>query len=295
MDFKILRIYNILKSITSHPLNRHSKIRALIRFVKWQMNTKLNPFPIIYPFTDKSKLIIQKGMTGATGNLYCGLHEFNEMSFLLHFLRRDDYFVDVGANIGSYTILASAHVGAKVISIEPVPSTFLNLRMNICINQMDKNVETYNIAIGSKTGMINFTSSFDTTNHVATEEDLKDNAAGIIKVPIKTLDEIINDFQIPILLKIDTEGFETEVIAGASRLLSKNTLKAIIIELNDKYKINEMLTKFGFKAFQYDPFNRELISRFENNTNNAIYIRDIEFIQKRLKTAEKFKILNHLI
>jgi len=259
------------------------------------MNTKLNPFPIIYPFTDKSKLIIQKGMTGATGNLYCGLHEFNEMSFLLHFLRRDDYFVDVGANIGSYTILASAHVGAKVISIEPVPSTFLNLRMNICINQMDKNVETYNIAIGSKTGMINFTSSFDTTNHVATEEDLKDNAAGIIKVPIKTLDEIINDFQIPILLKIDTEGFETEVIAGASRLLSKNTLKAIIIELNDKYKINEMLTKFGFKAFQYDPFNRELISRFENNTNNAIYIRDIEFIQKRLKTAEKFKILNHLI
>jgi hypothetical protein len=37
----------------------------------------------------------------ATGNLYVGLHEFEEMAFLLHFLRRGDLFADVGANVGS--------------------------------------------------------------------------------------------------------------------------------------------------------------------------------------------------
>jgi len=44
----------------------------------------------------------------------------NDMGFLLHFLRKDDLFLDVGANIGSYTVLAGGAVGAKSISFEPV-------------------------------------------------------------------------------------------------------------------------------------------------------------------------------
>ena len=63
-------------------------------------------------------------MTGATGNIYTGLHEFEDMMFLLHLLRPGDIFVDAGANIGSYTVLASAVVGAKSISFEPVPPLF---------------------------------------------------------------------------------------------------------------------------------------------------------------------------
>lgn len=46
-------------------------------------------------------------MTGATGNWYCGLQEYEDMSFVLHALRPGDLFVDVGANIGSYSILAA--------------------------------------------------------------------------------------------------------------------------------------------------------------------------------------------
>ena len=45
------------------------------------------------------------GMTGATGNVYCGLHEFEDMALVLHALRPRDLFVDVGANVGSYTVL----------------------------------------------------------------------------------------------------------------------------------------------------------------------------------------------
>ncbi len=82
-----MSLISTLKFIINHPLNKDNKIAALIRFVKWQCNTRLNPYPIIYPFTTKARLIVQKGMTGATGNLYCGLHDFNDMFFLLHFLR----------------------------------------------------------------------------------------------------------------------------------------------------------------------------------------------------------------
>lgn len=94
-------LIQILKFITSHPLTKEHKINAIKRFVKWQINARLNPYPVIYPFVNESKLIISKGLTGATGNLYTGLHEFTDMSFLLHFLRSEDLFIDIGANIGS--------------------------------------------------------------------------------------------------------------------------------------------------------------------------------------------------
>ena len=106
--------------ILRHPFNRRRRLRALMQFVKWQINTLLNPYPIVFPFTENTKLLISKGMTGATGNYYCGLHEFEDMGFLLHFLRPGDLFVDIGANVGSYTILASAEVGARSTAVRNV-------------------------------------------------------------------------------------------------------------------------------------------------------------------------------
>lgn len=58
-----------------------------------------------FDWIEGARLMVRNGMTGATGNIYCGLHEFTDMSFVLHLLRPDDLFVDVGANIGSYTVL----------------------------------------------------------------------------------------------------------------------------------------------------------------------------------------------
>ena len=69
-------------------------------------------------------LIANAGMAGATGNIYVGLREFEDMAFLLHLLRPDDLFVDVGANIGSFTVLASGAVGARSLAIEPIERTF---------------------------------------------------------------------------------------------------------------------------------------------------------------------------
>jgi FkbM family methyltransferase len=256
------------------------------------------PYPIVYPFTEKSKLIIQKGMTGATGNLYCGLHEYCDMSFLLHFLRKGDTFADIGANIGSYTILASAHVGAKIFAFEPVGSTFLHLLDNIAINRLQNNVITFNVALGSSKGTIDFTSSLDTTNHVANE-----NEVDTISVPVETLDDALENQQCPSLLKIDVEGFETEVLIGGNEILKNKELKAIIIELNgsgkrygyDEQNIHKMLIELNFKPFLYNPEERTLTSINEYGTHNTIYIRDIDFVQNRLKSADKFKILGYSI
>ena len=284
-----------IKFILNHPLNRNYPIKAISRFVKWQINSRLNPSPIIYSFTAKAKLIVQKGMTGATGNVYCGLHDFEDMGFLLHFLRTGDHFVDIGANIGSYTVLASAHVGAETSAIEPVFKTFEHLLKNIELNQIQEKVKAHNIALGSAKGRINFTTTFDTMNHVVQNE-----GTGVANIEVNTLDDLVGNLPTPILLKIDVEGYETEVLKGASETLRRPELKAIIIELNgsgsqygfDESKIHDTLLDLDFRPHTYDPGLRKLSVVGSFGGLNTIYIRDVNFVQQRLETAQKIRILN---
>lgn len=235
-------------------------------------------------------------MQGATGNLYCGLHEFNDMSFLLHFLRPDDLFADIGANVGSYTILASAHVGAKTICLEPVQSTYRQLLENLEINNLNAIVKALNIAAGSKKGTVSFTNNLDTINHVATE-----NETNVSIIPVNTLDNLLET--IPSLMKIDVEGFETEVILGAGQTLGNKNLKAIIIELNglgkrygyDENNIHEKLLELGFQPYWYNPMERSLIHCKSFGQENTIYVRDVDFVRAKLRDAEKFKVYDKWI
>jgi len=257
----------------------------------------LNPYPILYPYTENSKFIIWKGLAGATGNIYCGLLEYPEMAFLLHFLRPEDLFVDIGANVGAYTILASAEINAKTIAVEPVPSTFENLMQNVFVNKMQEKVTARNIGLGAKNGKLKFTRSLDTVNHVATE-----NETDTVEVDVSTLDSVLAGAS-PALLKIDVEGFETEVLNGADKTLANETLKAIIIELNgsgqrygyDETKIHEKLLGLGFKPFKYNPKERHLKELETYGTHNTIYVRDKESVEKRIKTSRQIKIGNKYV
>jgi hypothetical protein len=102
----------------------------------------------------------------------------------------------------------------------------------------------------------------------------------------------------PVLLKIDVEGFETHVLSGASNTLSRNKLKAIIIELNgsgqkygyDEKKLHEKLQENGYHPHQYNPFERELTAIKTFGSHNTIYIKDIDFVRDRVRTAEKIRI-----
>jgi len=286
-------LFLVLKFIFTHPLNVNNRAGALLRFIKWQILSRLTSNLVVFPFTDRSLILVKRGLTGATGNIYCGLHEFNDMGFLLHFLRQEDCFVDVGANIGSYSILAGVHVGANTISLEPLPSTFKLLKQNIAINQIDDNVRLYNIALGDLTGEIKFTTNLDTMNHIVVDESEEH-----IIVPIDTLDNLLMDNAIPILVKVDVEGYEKDVLNGSSSLLSNPILKAIILELNgssEKYgyletEIHEKLLSLDFNPYMYNPFERKLYRAESFGTHNTIYLRDLLFVEQRLKSADKVVI-----
>ena len=110
------------------------------------------------------------------------------MGFTLHFLRPNDLFFDIGANIGSYTVLASGVIDSFSLTFEPVPKTFTHLKDNININHIEHKVKLFNIALGDLSGKLKFTSELDTVNHV-----LSNNEQNIInvEVPVELLITIV--------------------------------------------------------------------------------------------------------
>ncbi len=148
-------------------------------------------------------------MTGATGNIYSGLLEFEDMAFLLHFLRSGDTFLDIGANVGTYSILASAVRAARTLAFEPGPVAFKHLTDNIRLNGIDSLVQSHCVAIGRGVGRLRFTTGLDTGNHIAPNGKGTDGSAllEVIEVPVVPLDQFAAR---PALIKIDVRGVRNQ-------------------------------------------------------------------------------------
>ncbi len=281
-----------LRRIYRHPLNADAPWRGLLRFATWQVRTRLRPGPLVHAYTERSKLLVSRGMSGATGNIYCGLIDYADMGFLLHFLRPGELFVDVGANVGTYSVLAAAEIGADTIAVEPVPAAFAHLTANVALNEVQERLTALNVAVGSEPGTLAFTATEDINNHVT-------DAAGenTIQVEVRTLDGILSGHH-PTLLKVDVEGYEAEVFRGGEATLAQESLQAIIIELDglgnrygyDERKVHDRLVKAGFHPCSYDPRARALVVLPSFGRRNTIYVRDVSAAQRKLVAARSVVI-----
>jgi FkbM family methyltransferase len=296
-----MRIGNTLGFILGHPLNRNHPVKAIQRFLAWQIGSRLLPGAVVFNWINDAKVIVRRGDSGITGSIYCGLQEFEEMSYVLHTITSNDLFVDVGANIGAYTILACAVKGARGFCFEPIPDTYARLRANLRLNDLDERVISLNMGVSDKEGVLLFTSDQDTINHVATQDEK--HKGNVVRVDVKTLDSILRE-ETPSIIKIDVEGFETPVLQGAVKTLAQPSLHSIIIELNgsgarygfDELNITRLLEAAGFQAYHYRPVERRLValeSLSQLHPGNVIFVRDAESIQQRLHRAPRLSINGH--
>lgn len=287
----------ISRFISQHPLASKKKFLAYKRFVGWQLSQKIVNHPVLYPFVENSVLLVDKGMAGATGNIYTGLHEFSEMAFVLHVLLVNDLFGDIGANIGAYTVLASRNAGARTVAVEPIPSTFVRLRQNTELNEIGGLLKLLQCGVGETQGVLRFTSTADTANHVVDTHEQVDSGS-VVEVEVRTLDGIFSE-EVPAVMKMDIEGFELPALHGATQVLGSPALKALIIELNgcgarygyEDAHIVDLLTSFGFKPFHYDPFSRKFETISDLGNTNVLFIKDIDWVAARCEKARKFSIL----
>jgi len=290
-------LLDLVKYVWRHPLNADGRAAALGRVARWQIASRLIQGPVALPFVDDTHLFAARGMTGATGNWYCGLHEVDEMAFVLHVLRRDDCFVDVGANIGSYTVLAAGAVGARVIAIEPIPSTFAHLERNVVLNGLSSRVQLHRIGLSATPGLLKFSADLDTVNHV-----LADGESGpSIDVPVRPLDEMLRDAA-PVVIKIDVEGHERSVLEGAERTLAHAGLLAVIMETNGsgaRYGVSDadllaIMKRHGFSPMGYDPFARRLLGT-PSSVGNTVFVRSPAVVGQRVASAPQHRLINATI
>jgi FkbM family methyltransferase len=287
---------NTLRWLWTHPLASKDRKRTLARWARWQAASRIWTTPAVVPFVDSAVLVVERGMEGATGNVYAGLHEFADMAFLLHFLRDTDFFVDVGANIGSYTVLAAGVRGAETISVEPIPRSFARLMANLRINGIQNRVDACNVGLAAQAGRLRFTSTQDSVNHVISSGEAEE--PNTVELPVTTLDELVGE-RAPLLIKIDVEGFETEVLQGAGATLANPGLRAIIIELadsgrrygHDEGAIRRKLEMHGFATYGYEPLARKLDRGEGPPGGNALYLRDATFVAERLASAPSFRAI----
>lgn len=292
-------ILKILRGIARHPLSSKRKLFYIKRFVLFQLRHLISNSPSIYKFVENSVLSVKKGMHGATGNIYNGLADFYEMAFVLHVLRKGDLFGDVGANVGTFSVLASVNAGANSIAIEPITRTYAQLCMNVLANKATPLIQTLMFGVGDKDGILKFINNYDTKNGVCLNQEQTEN---ITEVIVKTLDGIFSE-RTPEVLKIDVEGYEWQVLIGAKTILEDNRLKAIIIETNNNSNaydagsndIHGLLVSYGFHPYSYEPYSRHLRLLTQYQDTNTIYIRDIEWVKGRVINSRKYKVGGNLI
>ncbi|HSZ71492.1 MAG TPA: FkbM family methyltransferase [Cytophagaceae bacterium] len=288
-----------LKAITNHPLTKDNKIRTLIRFFKRGLLIRLHQGGVVYPFLGDTQLLVKKGMSSAELQVYTGMYEFDDMFFVVHLLDKEDVFVDVGANVGVYTVLASGVKRARTIALEPDPDTFKNLLNNVALNHLTDKVRLLNLGVGEKKETVKFTKGLGAINHIKRDED---GEGEFNEIQIESLDDILKNDN-PTLIKVDVEGFETQVIKGAVETLKKPSLKGIIIELNglaskysyEEHFIHKTLVDHGFKPYAYDPFARQLQALEKHGDENTLYLRDVEWIKNRIKASPRYQVLDKSI
>jgi FkbM family methyltransferase len=188
------------------------------------------------------------------------------MGFMRRYLRQGDAFIDGGANIGVYALLAASLVTShgRVDAFEPAPKALARLRENVAINALTQ-VFVHPVALGASAGLVSFLRDCDTTNRIRTDADVE---AVVVDVPCARLDEVVGGRRYA-MGKLDLEGAELLALQGAERMLASANPPVWLLELNGSlhaYGLREAqfadwLRCRGYDLALYDADHGEL--RFE--------------------------------
>jgi FkbM family methyltransferase len=291
MSKNILALKTI-EYIWLHPNCKRQKIRSILRFFGWQFYKRLTQRNLDILLTDKVKIRCYPDSRAAAAVLYCGLYDYHEMNFLLRYLRPEDSFLDIGANIGVYTLLAAAKIhSGSIHSFEALPKNYQRLKENLKLNQLNQ-VKTYELAVSDCTGTVALNLAEGDSMPFITKTATKNT----ITVPTDTLDNLLQNqsFANLTLAKMDIEGAEILALKGAISLLKQQHPYVWILEINEtvnyfghqKQDLVDLLNSYGYNLYSYNADTNQLqpITLEQQQGNNVLAIANsaLDFVQTRL-------------
>lgn len=249
----IARTQRTLSHIWEHPNSRSNRIKAILNFFIWQIYKRLTKNKIIIPLINDIKLYCYPDSQSASHALYCSLYDYHEMNFLLRYLKNNDSFIDIGANIGIYTLIAASKIKEGYIySFEALPKNYQRLLENINLNQLNT-VKPYELAISNTKGKI----ALDLSDEDCTPSITTDKYDSTFIVNTDQLDNLATN-QIPFnqisIGKMDIEGAELLAFKGAASLLSSKKPPVWIIEILNKQdtELIDLLQSYDYGLYIYD-------------------------------------------
>jgi len=284
--------------LRDHPVGRRQPIQALLRFMKAEIINTWLGYPFLVNHEFGVVLIVERGHHGTRGHYFFGVLEFEDELFAIDFLRPDELFIDIGANLGMFSVMVAATTGARVVAVEPSPSSSRVFKRHIALNDLTDRIKLIEACAGDSTGGAFIMDTIESTNFVVLQD--ADLQPGMTKTPMIRIDDVV-DGKSPCLMKMDVEGFEMQALMGATQLLDSENLEAITVEIADmssRYGVSpddthKFITGFGFTAVTYNPLTRVLTpaeSWKRSNklgVSNTIYVRNLERARQRLSTAPR--------
>jgi FkbM family methyltransferase len=276
----------ILRFILDHPMNRGHRVRAIARYAGWQAWRRTVRRPLTVNFWNRLRVRVYPDMPYSWTAIYFRLVEYDDMMFTLRYLRPGETFVDVGASIGLYSLLASsANARGAVIAFEPHPVSAGRLRENVRINALD-NIQVREAAVGRASGSALLTFDQGDRNRISTQTGPNEK---LVEVPVASLDGELDRLGVDpatvALVKIDTEGFEVNVLAGATRLLDRRPGPVWMVELTglgDDQAVYKMFAERGYRPFVYVVGENRFDVHHGTEAGNLIFARDPEAVFARL-------------
>lgn len=262
------------------------KISFLYNFIFGRKTTqKLNN--IIFSLSLRAKGYNNYGSFKVTG----------EKNFIQSISRELQFSLDIGANVGNYSKLLIEESNSYIFAFEPLDGAFDNL--NKLVIEHPNRIEAFKLALGDKNVEKNLNFTDEKSEKATFLDDISklsfyEGASNKKKlVNVVTLDEFMeqkNLFDKEIdLIKIDTEGYELEVLKGSKRLIEINKPKYIQLEFNihqlfknhTMYEFSKYLKKY--ELFQILPFGNKLLKvNPEKAETNIFYLTNFVYIRNDL-------------
>ncbi|HTU35352.1 MAG TPA: FkbM family methyltransferase [Candidatus Acidoferrum sp.] len=229
---------------------------------------------------DRFQMIVRADEEVGREIYYGGVHESAETTFLRSRVERTSICCDIGANVGYYSLLFASHAREGAVhSFEPVPLNFYVLCTNRLLNHFS-NLTANPCAVGDSNGSVRFVVSRDSAFSSLVNTGIKPMAMEI-SVPITRLDAYCeaNGLGTIDVLKVDVEGAEGKVLAGATRLFSDPARRprTVMLELYEpmlihyRSSIDQILSQmegFGYRPFV---FASGRLVRFQLEHYNRLY------------------------
>jgi FkbM family methyltransferase len=249
------RVGTVVSFTWKHPANRRHRLRRTLAAIRFQFLGRVFGRRARAAVGDRSVIEADARVYHSARAVYANPVDWNEMHAWKRALGPGSLFVDVGANVGLYTIW-SIEAGAEVIAVEPSRIARDRLLANLRLNGYT--AEVLPAALGESEGTLRLTTELDNQNHLVLSGDSEELPSE--EVPVLTLDDVIGERTVD-GLKVDVEGAELLVLRGAERLLARQGIGLIQLEWNesslalleqDRTPIAELLASHGYELFRAD-------------------------------------------